>query len=106
MSLRAALIPGTVLSLATVTAWSFMAALATGPAAPVHLDRDLPGDYARLASAATGNAWELFAVVAGIYTACFLAYGVRRRRRERAASREPEYTDVDESPAEYAAGWY
>jgi hypothetical protein len=49
-----------------------MASLAIGPAAPLHLSRDLAADYAQLADAPTGNGWELFAVV---YTACLLVAG-------------------------------
>ena len=80
MSARAPLITGTVLSLAVVSAWSWSAALTEGPAVPLHLSRGLPADYARLASAPTGNGWELFAVVAFIYAACLLVSGWRRHR--------------------------
>jgi hypothetical protein len=81
MSVRGPLIAGTVLSLAAVSAWSWLADLATGPAAPLHLDPDLPSDYAQLAAASTGNARDLFAVVASIYALCLLASGWRRQRR-------------------------
>jgi hypothetical protein len=80
MSVRAPLIAGTVLSLAVVSAWSWMASLTIGPAGPLHLTRDLSSDYAQLASAPTGNAAELFAVVAVIYALCLLVSGWRRRR--------------------------
>jgi hypothetical protein len=80
MSLRAALVAGTVLSLAAVSAWSWMASLTIGPAGPLHLSRDLPSDYAQLASAPTGNGAELFAVVTFIFAACLLVYGWRRHR--------------------------
>ena len=81
MSVRGPLITGTVLSLAVVSAWSYIASLAIGPAGPLHLGRNLLSDYARLASAPTGNAAELFAVVAFIYAACLLVSGWRRHLR-------------------------
>ena len=81
MSARAPLLAGTVLSLAVVSAWSWMASLTIGPAGPLHLTRDLPSDYAQLAAAPTGNAAELFAVVAAIYALCLLVSGWRRHRR-------------------------
>jgi hypothetical protein len=80
VSVRAPLITGTVVSLAVVSAWSWSAALTEGPAAPLNLSRNLPADYAQLAAAPTGNAWELFAVVAAIYALCLLASGWRHRR--------------------------
>jgi len=85
MSTRTALLAGTVLSLAAVSAWSWMASLTIGPAAPLHLSRNLLSDYAQLAAAPTGNAAELFAVVAAIYAACLLASGWRQYRRLRRA---------------------
>jgi len=81
VSVRAPLITGTVVSLAVVSAWSWSAAVTEGPAVPLHLSRDLAADYAQLAAAPTGNAWELFAVVAVIYAMCLLVSGWRRRRR-------------------------
>jgi hypothetical protein len=81
MSIRAPLAVGTVLSLAVVSAWSWMASLAIGPAAPVHLNRDLAADYAQLAAAPAGNGAGLFAVVASIYAVCLLVSGRRRQRR-------------------------
>ena len=81
MSVRGPLIAGTVLSLAVVSAWSWMASLAIGPAAPLHLGRNLLSDYALLAAAPTGNAAEPFAVVAVIYAACLLVHGWRQQRR-------------------------
>jgi hypothetical protein len=81
MSLRAPLAAGAILSFAVTAAWSWMASLTIGPAAPLHLSRDLPSDYAQLASAATGNGAELFAVVAFIFFACFLAVGWRQREK-------------------------
>ena len=81
MGTCAALVTGTALSAAATAAWSLTAALAIGPAAPVHLDRDLPADYARLAAAPTGNGWELFTTVAVIFALCLLASGWRQRGR-------------------------
>ena len=81
MSGRGPLITGTVLAAAVISAWSWMASLAIGPAAPLHLGRNLLSDYAQLAAAPTGNAAELFAVVAMIYTLCLLVAGWRRHRR-------------------------
>jgi hypothetical protein len=80
VSVRAPLVTGTVLSLAAVSAWSWMASLTIGPAARLHLGRNLLADYARLASAPTGNGAELFAVVAAIYATCLLVLGWRQRR--------------------------
>ena len=81
MSARGPLITGTVLSAAVVSAWSWMASLTIGPAAPLHLGRNLLSDYAQLAAAPTGNGAELFAVVAFIYALCLLVSGWRRHRR-------------------------
>lgn len=83
MSIRAALTAGTVLSLAVTAAWSWTATLTIGPASPLSLTGDLPGDYAQLATAATGSTWvALFAVTAVIYAACLLASSWRRLSRE------------------------
>jgi hypothetical protein len=81
VSVRGPLTTGTVVSLVAVSAWSYMASLAIGPAAPLHLGRNLLSDYVQLASAPTGNGAELFAVVAVIYASCLLASGWRRHRR-------------------------
>jgi hypothetical protein len=81
VSARGPLIAGTVVSLAVVSAWSWMASLAIGPTAPLHLGLNLLSDYAQLASAPTGNGAELFAVVAFIYAACLLVQGWRRHLR-------------------------
>ena len=81
MSARGLLLAGAVLSLAVVSAWSWMASLTIGPAGPLHLTRDLPSDYAQLAAAPAGDAAELFAVVAAIYALCLLVSGWRRHRR-------------------------
>jgi len=81
MGARAALATGTILSFTVTAGWSYLAMLTIGPAALPHLGRDLPADYGQLASAPTGNGWELFAVVAAIYAACLLASGWQRYRR-------------------------
>lgn len=81
MSICAALATGTVLAVTVTAAWAWAANLTIGPAAPLHLDRNLVSDYVRLAAAPTGNGWELFAVVASIYSASLLISGWRRRRR-------------------------
>jgi hypothetical protein len=80
MGTRAALTAGTVLSVAVTAVWSWTATLAIGPAAPLHLTRDLPGDYMQLAAAPTGNAVALFAVVAAICALCLFVSGLRARR--------------------------
>ena len=41
MSVRGPLAAGTVLSAAVVSAWSYIASLAIGPAGPLHLGRNL-----------------------------------------------------------------
>ncbi len=51
MSIRTPLAVGTVV----VSAWSWAAALTEGPAAPLHLSRSLPSDYAQLAAAPAGS---------------------------------------------------
>jgi hypothetical protein len=81
VSVRAPLAAGTVLSLAVVSAWSYIASLAIGPAGPLHLGRNLLSDYAQLAAAPTGNAAGLFVVVAAIYALCLLVSGWHRHRR-------------------------
>jgi hypothetical protein len=81
MSARPALITGTVVSAAVTGAWSYMASPTIGPAVPFRLGRNLPGDYARLADAPTGNGWELFTAVTVIYALCLLASGWRQYRR-------------------------
>ena len=81
-----AFLAGTVLSVAVTAAWSWTATMTIGTGQPLHLNRDLLGDYAQVAGAATGNGPMLFAVTAGIYFACFLVSGLRQRRRSRAAA--------------------
>jgi hypothetical protein len=83
MGARAALVTGTAVSAAVTAGWSYLAGLAAGPAAPVHLGRDLPADYARLADAPAGNGWELFTAIAVIYMLCLLSSSWRQLRRRR-----------------------
>jgi hypothetical protein len=79
---KGALITGTVASLAVTSAWAWLSALTIGPAGPLDLTWRHPAEsYLQLAAAPTGNSWELFAVVAFIYSACLLVAGWRRRRR-------------------------
>jgi hypothetical protein len=85
MTTRAALTAGTVVSLAVTAAWSFSATLTIGPDAPLHLTRDLPGDYVQLAAAPSGNGVTLFAVVAAVFTLCLLVSGWRQIRAGRDA---------------------
>jgi hypothetical protein len=59
-----------------------MSALTVGPAGPVDLTWRHPvRSYLMLAAAPVGDGWELFAVVAVIYAACFLVAGLRHARR-------------------------
>lgn len=83
MTVRDALAAGTVLSLAVTAVWSWTATLTTGPAAPLHLTRDLPGDYMQIAAAPTGSPVALFAAVAAVYAACLLVSGLRARSKAR-----------------------
>jgi hypothetical protein len=102
---RAALATGTALSVAAVAVWSWLADATTGPAPALHLGRDLPGDYAQLATAATGSPVALFSAVAVIYAACLTVSGLRRMRREAPEAREYERAVNDAEAAEHAAGW-
>ena len=87
MSARAALAAGTVLSLAAVAAWSWTADLTIGPTAPLHLTRNLPGDYLQLAARADRERLgavrrrhgDLRAVPAGLRVAAATAARGRRR---------------------------
>jgi hypothetical protein len=82
MRIRVPLVTGTILSLVVTSAWAWMSALTVGPAGPLDLTRRHPAaSYVTLAAAPTGNGWELFAVVAFIYFACFLVAGWRHARR-------------------------
>ena len=79
---RAALVTGTIVSLAVTAAWAWLSALTIAPAGPLHLTwRHPAASYLLLAAAPTGNGWELFAVVAFIFAACLLVSGWRQRRR-------------------------
>lgn len=80
MTIRGAVVTGTVASLAVTAAWSWSAALTIGPAAPA-LTGNLPGDYAQLAASATGSSpWALFGAVAVTYALSLLASLLRARR--------------------------
>ena len=78
-----ALVTGTVLSVVVTGAWSAMAEATMGPLPALHLSvHHLVASYLALAAAPTGNAAELFAVVAVIYALC-LFRAARRRARAR-----------------------
>lgn len=82
MSVRGPLVTGTIVSLAVTAAWAWASALTIGPAGPLDLTWRHPvRSYLLLAAAPTGSGWELGAVVAFIFAACFLVAAVRRRRR-------------------------
>ena len=82
MRLRAPLVTGTVVSLAVTAAWAWMSAVTIGPAGPLHLTwRHPAASYVMLAAAPAGHAWGLFALVALIYAACLLGWGLRDARR-------------------------
>jgi hypothetical protein len=82
MRLRAALVTGTVLSLAVTAAWAWLSALTIGPAGPLYLTwRHPAASYVTLAAAPAGSGWELLAVVALIYAVCIFAAGWRHARR-------------------------
>jgi hypothetical protein len=81
MRLGAALVTGTIVSLAVTAAWAWVSAVTIGPAGPLDLTWRHPArSYLMLAAAPAGNGWELLAVVAVIYAACFLVAGWRRAR--------------------------
>ena len=81
--MKGALAAGTVLNLVVVGAWSAATAATMNPAPPLHLSvHHLAASYLALASAPTGNALELFAVVAAIYALCIFAAGWLARRRD------------------------
>ena len=82
MAIRGPLITGTIVSLVVTAAWAWLSALTIGPAGPLDLTWRHPvASYVMLAAAPTGNGWELGAVVAAIFAACFLITGWRRTRR-------------------------
>ena len=77
---------GTVVSLIVVDLWSASAAAtaAMGPVPPLHLSWRHPvASYLSLAAAPTGNAAELFTVVAVIYVVCLFTAARRRARTRR-----------------------
>ena len=81
--MKGALATGTVLSMAVTGAWSSRAAATMGPVPALHLSWHHPvASYLALAAAPTGNAAELFAVIAVIYALC-LFRAARRRTRAR-----------------------
>jgi hypothetical protein len=92
--MKGALITGTTVSLAVTALWAWMSAVTIGPAAPLYLTWRHPArSYLLLAAAPTGNGWELFAVIAAIFAACFLAAGLRRSRRTQTASLNGDDTE-------------
>lgn len=96
MTARAALTAGTALSVAVTAAWSLSATATVGPASPLQLTTgNLPGDYTQIASAPTGSSpWALYAATVAAYALCFLASGLRARRRaRREAALDPEITE-------------
>jgi len=79
VTIRAPFAAGTAVNLAAV---SGMACLDPGPAAFPHLSARHPlSVYLSLAAAPLGSAWELAALVAVVFAACFLVAGWRRNRR-------------------------
>ena len=80
--MKRAFVTGTIVSLAVTAAWAWLSSVAVGPSGPLDLTLHHPAaSYIALAAAPTGNAWELFAVVAVIFAVCFLVAGWRRARR-------------------------
>ena len=80
--MKRAFTTGLIISLAVTAGWAWLSSVAVGPAGPMNLTLHHPAaSYLALAAAPTGNAWELFAVVAFIFTVCFLVTGWRRARR-------------------------
>ena len=78
--MKPGLVAGTVVSLIVAGFWSASAA-AIGPVPPLHLSvHHLVASYLALAAAPTGNAAELFAVVAVIYAVCLFTAAKRRAR--------------------------
>ena len=79
MTIRAPLAAGTAVNL---TAVSGLACLDPGPVPFPHLSARHPlASYMALAAAPLGSAWELAALVASVFAACFLVAGWRRNRR-------------------------
>ena len=79
MSIRGPLVAGTVLSLGAV---AMIARQDPGRATVPYLSARHPlASYRALADAPFGNGLELFALVAFVFFACFLAAGWRHARR-------------------------
>jgi hypothetical protein len=79
MRLGAPLAAGTVLSLGAVAA---IASQDPGPVTIPRLQARHPlAAYLALAGAPFGNGWELFALIALIYSACLFGWGLRDARR-------------------------
>jgi hypothetical protein len=79
MTVRAPLAAGTAVNIAAV---SGLACLDPGPVPFPHLSARHPlASYMALAAAPLGSAWELAALVAVVFAACFLVAGWRRARR-------------------------
>ena len=79
--MKPGLVAGTVVSLIVVGFWSASMAAVIGPVPPLHLSvHHLVASYLALAAAPTGNAAELFAVVAVIYAVCLFTAAKRRAR--------------------------
>ena len=79
--MKRGLVAGTVLSLIVVGFWSVSAAV-IGPVPPLHLSVHHPvASYLALAAAPTGNATELFIVVAVVYAVCLFTALRRGDRR-------------------------
>jgi hypothetical protein len=79
VSIRVALAAGTVLSLGAVAA---IASQDPGPVTFPRLQARHPlASYLALAAAPFGDGWELFALIALIYSACLFVWGLRDARR-------------------------
>jgi hypothetical protein len=79
MTVRAPLAAGTAVNIAAV---SGLACLDPGPVPFPHLSARHPlASYMTLAAAPLGSAWELAALVAFIFAACFFVAGWRRSHR-------------------------
>jgi hypothetical protein len=88
---RRPLTAGFLASVQIVTAWGFIASFAIGPA-PMHLRwstrptswiSDARFDYGQAAGWVTGMPWELFGLVAGLFTWCLLWRSLRKRHAAR-----------------------